>query len=449
MSSELKNDNVSVEVAEALKKSNTISKTFCHFPFTTSFIGSGGIAIPCCVSELANHPDSNKELQLPRKSFNDYWNSKVLAKVRQELLEGKKPISCRRCWVDEAQGMTSKRIDDATKIERASLEDLSVEEFKEKIIKKPKLLWLDLQMANLCNLGCRMCTPWNSSIIEDEAIAHAEEFKNQKMLKKRILDPLPYVAKETAWWKDSGFRKELEKLIPQLRAITVSGGEPTVNKYFNDIIDFCIKEGYAKDLILKFNTNGMQINRKYMDKLTPFYKIEMKVSVDAVGPLYGYIRWKGDWKTLEKNMFLFKEYRSDRFKVVSDPTYMVLNILNMVDLLQWHLDNDMWWYNLNPVHLPKYHNITCLPMQVRELAYNRLSKFLQTNKSVLDDQQRTSITNILLHLETDDIKFQKEILPIFFEHTKILDKLRGQSFSELAPELYNLLHKTPLLAEVK
>ena len=65
------------------------------------------------------------------------------------------------------------------------------------------------------------------------------------------------------------------------------------------------------------------------------------------------------------------------------------------------------------------------------------------------EKAHLDITNILLHLETDDIKFQKEILPIFFEHTKILDKLRGQSFSELAPELYNLLHKTPLLAEVK
>ena len=196
----------------------------------------------------------------------------------------------------------------------------------------------------------------------------------------------------------------------------------------------------------------MQINRKYMDKLTTFKYIEMKVSVDGIGSVYDYIRMHGSWKVLEKNMKLFQEYQQkDKFYINSDPTYQVLNICNLVELLQWHIDNDMYVGNLNPVHEPEYHNVSCLPNNVREYAYKKLDKFLQANKSFLvnrdarpDVQLLASMTNVLLHLEKQDTTYHEKYFPIFLEHTRIYDKLRGQKFSEGVPELYNLLEKSTL-----
>ena len=439
METKIKNSNVS-SLAH-LKDISKISKTFCVYPFTVMFVGSGGTPVPCCISEHHRHPIKGEgstergEFILPHNSLKDYWNSEAINRLRQRLLEGKKDPGCKRCWVDEAQGQSSKRIKDATKIPGANLDELTLEQFKEQVIKRPKVLWIDLQMANLCNMACRMCNPWNSSEIERESEKHKELISQNKTFKELWVEPLPEVKKTKDYWRDPKFTKELEELIPTLECLTVSGGEPTVNKYFNDIIDFCIREGHAKNLILKFNTNGQQINRKYMDKLEPFKFVEMKVSIDGTGTVFDYIRHLGKWETVSKNRIMFEEYRSERFDVNSDPTYQVLNILNLPELLQWHLDNDLKVTNLNPVHVPEFYNISCLPNEIREVAYNKLHKFLTDD---LHTTLKESIENVLLHLQAEDITFQNRWYPKFFQHTEMLDKMRGQSFEKMVPELYNL-----------
>ena len=422
-----------------LKHQDEISKTFCHFPFTTAYIGSGGEADPCCISEHHRINDIGW-------FTNGYWESSGLKKLRQNLLDGKKDPGCRRCWVDESKGMLSKRILDQAKVPNANLEDLTLSEFKKQIIEKPKIRWIDFQLANLCNLACRMCNPWNSSIIEEEALEHIDKFSNDKLKGKdlfhqNIIKPLPRVKEVKDYWKDPEFRRQIEELLPQLEAITVSGGEPTVNKYFSEILDFCKREGIDKNMILKFTTNGMQINRKYMEKLDGFKKVEVKISMDGTGSVYEYIRWKGVWETLHNNRKILEEYRSDRFKVNSDPTYQVLNILNIPDLIEYHLENDMDLANLNPVHEPEYHAISCLPKEVREIAWTKLDKCRQRNLDSMHHNLKMGVNNVLKYLEADRPHEEEKYLPMFFEHTKILDEIRGQSFEQQVPELYNILKK--------
>ena len=196
-----------------------------------------------------------------------------------------------------------------------------------------------------------------------------------------------------------------------------------------------------KNMILKFTTNGMQINRKYMEKLDGFKKVEVKISMDGTGSVYEYIRWKGVWETLHNNRKILEEYRSDRFKVNSDPTYQVLNILNIPDLIEYHLENDMDLANLNPVHEPEYHAISCLPKEVREIAWNKLDKCRQRNWDSMHYNLRECVNNVLKYLEADRPHEEEKYLPMFFEHTKILDEIRGQSFEQQVPELYNILNK--------
>jgi len=430
------------ELDDHIKKQNKISETFCHFPFTTIFVGSGGEGDPCCISE--HHRQTDERII---GDLNGYWNSESLKKLRQNLLDGKKDPGCRRCWIDEAKGMKSKRILDATKVPSANLQDVSVEEFI-KIVNfpNPKLRWIDFQLANLCNLACRMCNPWNSSIIEEEAIEHVDKWNNNNLkgkdlFHKHIIKPLPYVKEVKDYWKSKKFQKQVEELLPQLDTITVSGGEPTVNKYFSDILDFCKREGIDKNIVLKFTTNGMQINRKYMEKLDGFKKVEVKISMDGTGSVYEYIRWKGVFKTLHENRKILEEYRSDRFYVNSDPTYQVLNILNIPDLLEYHFSNDMVLANLNAVHEPEYHAISCLPKEIREIAWTKIDKWVTLNKSAVHESLGECIDNVLKYLEADRPEEEEKYLPMFFEHTKILDKIRGQSFEKQVPELYNLIKK--------
>ena len=430
----------------ALDKANKISETFCIYPFTLLFVGSGGTPVPCCISEHHHYPiegdgkDQDGHYIIPTESIKGYWNSKALERTRKNMLEGKKDPGCSRCWVDEKNGQASKRISDIDKIPGANFGTFNtIEEFKEHVIKRPKILWIDLQMANLCNMACRMCNPWNSSEIEREALLYKDELSKDDAFRKRWVDPLEEVKIVKDYWRSPEFNQELQDLIPTLEVLTVSGGEPTVNKYFNNIIDFCIENDYAKNLVLKFNTNAQQINRKYMDKLKPFKFVEMKVSMDGTGTVFDYIRHLGKWETCSKNRLMFEEYRSELFDVNSDPTYQILNILNLPELLQWHLDNNLKVTNLNPVHVPEFYNITCLPKEIRKVAYDKLYEWTSRKDNEIESGLKRSINNVLLHLQAEDLNYQRKWFPKFIKHTATLDKMRGQSFKEMVPELYDLL----------
>ena len=65
---------------------------------------------PCCYSEFANQEDIKR---IPDQSINDYWQAEKLAHLRKQLLNGEKPKSCWWCWVDEENGMESKRTRDS------------------------------------------------------------------------------------------------------------------------------------------------------------------------------------------------------------------------------------------------------------------------------------------------------------------------------------------------
>ena len=91
----------------------------------------------------------------------DFLKSDFVKQLRSDFLDGKQPDSCKGCWNLENRGLTSIRpmvneisgnLDPAT---------LSVED-------EYPISYLELRDGNLCNMGCRMCGPEASSIIQTE-----------------------------------------------------------------------------------------------------------------------------------------------------------------------------------------------------------------------------------------------------------------------------------------
>ena len=94
----------------------------------------------------------------------------------------------------------------------------------------------------------------------------------------------------------------IEKWIPYVKRVFMTGGEPTIIKRNLDYIDKIIESNYAKEVELIFTTNATNINQKFIEKSKQFKSVSFNVSIDAVGELANYIRNPSDWKTIESNM---------------------------------------------------------------------------------------------------------------------------------------------------
>ena len=408
-------------------KTGKSSSTFCNFPFKSVWVGGPGYMNPCCVAQFSKQ----KEFQIPKNSINEYWNSPELNGLRNDLMNGKKNPACQHCWRQESQGMTSKRT------RQSELANVTVD------VENPQIKVLSLQLTNLCNLGCRMCHHWSSSVIEDENRKHQSLYYSDKY---KIdddpdwhHDPLNFseLEQQRNWWSDETFLQEIYKILHNINYIDVSGGEPTLNKTLLNILDYCIDNDLAKNIWLEITTNGQQVNPKLMERLNKFGNVSVFVSIDGYQDVYEYIRWKGSWSTLEKNLKYLIEHADKQVSVICHMTSQVLNILNLTELLDWFQKNNIRWNDIDPVTRPKHHDVLILPEEVRLVAHKRWNNFLNNNK--LSPRQETNVVNTIKTLEVTDQEHQEKYWKYFVRDTMLKDEIRKQNFKKSVPDLYNMI----------
>ena len=139
---------------------------------------------------------------------------------------------------------------------------------------KPQLpSYLILYVNNICQLRCDMCFYWDS------------------MQKKTVQLNLDQITK-------------ISKSIPNLFQLTLTGGEPSLNKNLPEIVNiFSTHSNLSKCTIV---TNGMLYERigNFVDKMTtenPEVDFRLSLSVDAIGDLHDKIRGvKGSYENVIK-----------------------------------------------------------------------------------------------------------------------------------------------------
>jgi organic radical activating enzyme len=114
----------------------------------------------------------------------------------------------------------------------------------------PKLF--EVRLSNLCNYRCRMCTPNYSSSIAKEIIKNPE-------LKKWHLHQPDFTADGSHLSHQENFLNDIIDMIPTMKAVHFTGGEPMLIPDLTKIIDSMDSQGYISDIILYITTNGSAI----------------------------------------------------------------------------------------------------------------------------------------------------------------------------------------------
>jgi MoaA/NifB/PqqE/SkfB family radical SAM enzyme len=146
---------------------------FCILAWNHLQIAPNGTVKMCCVANEDLH-EGKRPLSVYTDSYEAIWNSKYMRDARRGLAEGEQISPCARCFHEEATvGMSRRTVQNAYwlkavygRTEQEFIADAKVNDWA--IADRPQ--FLQLNMGNLCNLACRMCSSQYSSRIESDPV---------------------------------------------------------------------------------------------------------------------------------------------------------------------------------------------------------------------------------------------------------------------------------------
>jgi MoaA/NifB/PqqE/SkfB family radical SAM enzyme len=450
-------------------KSIIKSNAFCLVPWIHQMIDTSGAHKLCCVSQGAIlKKDDDSDYNSSRNELKDSWNSNHMKSFRKKMLDGIKLDECDSCYSDERVGRTSLR----QNINGGWLNSLGEEEIKDRIIYSlqnnyevlASPVYLDLRLGNLCNLKCRMCHPFSSKQIADE---HYSLLKNNPDYNE-IYDSMDIAwpndssliqedyyndNMNSEWYESNLLWDELIEMIPHLKRVYLTGGEPTLIKNNYKFMEAIIERGYNKKLSLAFNINGMNVNDRFLKLISQFAEIQINVSIDGIGTGNEYIRGNSEWEVVDTNFQKLmsldnvkEDWHRSPIKLFVNSTIQVYNILDVKNLLDYvtncrlkfkkYIDLDFILLNN-----PKFLNVGILNKKIRTKCIDLLDEFLNESSHLYKDDSITlnsvhAVKNLMSEEPTNS-----HLLKYFMNYTEILDKSRNQTFSNALPELYEMINE--------
>jgi molybdenum cofactor biosynthesis enzyme MoaA len=253
-------------------------KTFCVVPFIGGCIRPTGTMHACC--------DSQDSESYSFAEIDEWRNSNDMVNLREELYNGIESKHCRRCWTTQQLGGKSLRQVYNQSLVTATIANQIKTIAANNFIAENDITFLDLKLGNLCNLKCVMCTPSSSSRILSEWKAN-----------KDIFPLVQEFDKDYSWPEREEFRTMIEPLLPNLKYVKFTGGEPFLNPYIEEIL-----ANLPEDCIVHISTNLTIIDDTKIKLLRRFKELWLTGSVDAVGELYNYIRYPGKFDNIDNNL---------------------------------------------------------------------------------------------------------------------------------------------------
>lgn len=366
----------------------------------------------------------------------------ALEKVQDDLENGIRNKHCTICWLHEANGIDSWRLQgNVTRIAEKSIE-----------------VYLD----NTCDQKCIYCSAKYSS-------QWAQEINYAKGADKEFLTNMLNDETFVATQKKNHIDIILNK-IAQLGAesrdyhshqIILLGGEPLISPHVKkDVIDDIVGAFYSRteptrQLKIMVVTNGnspdvvidraIQSMKHNMEKYENL-KFTINLSMEATGATAEFVRYGVDWNQFIKN---YEKYLENDLEVGFSMTMNSVSFLDTPNFINQMIEiakNSKGWrkrtfFRLNVAQYPKFLSIATLPEEYRYI-FDKCKRIISKNKEfILDELFISSFFKEIYFAEKlfgneYDKKQQTTNALRYFEYLK---RTRNQDIAEINPELNNYL----------
>lgn len=300
---------------------------------------------------------------------------------------------------------------------------------------------LDIRFGNLCNQKCIMCGPVFSNMWYDE---YFDYFKTNKVGQSTKIEVLKNTAtgkwiqpENLKWYEDPRWWPKFENMMPYLRHIYVTGGEPMVVPAHDEMLDRLINSGYAHNIWLEYDTNCSAINDSIAERWSHFKKVHIRGSMDSVGDQYEVIRYPGKWARFQENVRRLKDYEKQSTGKINllalSTCFQIATMFSIIDCENFCKSMGVN-FHLRFLEGPVWHSVASLPDDDKLKLIEYYKKFVDTNSKA-----PMIIEYLKNHL--GDNFYKPGAKAEFIRFMDYLDSTRNQNWRLTFPETFNMLGK--------
>ena len=463
----LQPEDTRIGEGQRLVEQKTGSYSFCALPWIHVATRPNGDARLCCVTNASGAATGDHEVGLVKKEDGtpanfgretplEAFNNQYMRSVRLTMLEGKIPASCTKCFEEESNGVVSKRLWEMYEWNRDGLD------FAELIrgtdtdgAVPPVIRYLDLRLGHTCNLKCVMCSPHDSSRWLQDYDKLVSKTTSPIVIKQVGFDKEEF---NNTWYEKPEFWNDVFEQIPNITQLYFAGGEPLMIKEHRRFLDEIIKRGYAKNISLRYNSNGIFVNEDIIRVWSQFKQVRYAFSIDAVDIRNNYIRYPTDWLDIERSLWLM-DSTPDNIHCAIACAVQVFNIKHIIDFAKWKLNQGFkkinkfklddyetggGIINLHLLYIPTFLSARILPKEDKDeivQAFADFKQWLWDNYRQDDNFWKDNPygwkrwEGILKFIQAED---HAHLLPDFKEYVNNLDAIRGLEAKTVFPELKSL-----------
>jgi MoaA/NifB/PqqE/SkfB family radical SAM enzyme len=401
-----------------------VPENFCVYPFIHLQIDPDGRARPCCKYKVGDASWQNDVPKLPDVNIDELWHQPELQDLRGQFVRNERPSGCKACWDEETAGIKSMR----TTYEDAGKMYPETTFFAHIPRHSPKSL--DLKLSNLCNLKCRICTPFLSS-------QWIKEHKDLNLADANVIKMYTDNSREKLF-KDTVNAELLQTWAKNIDHLEFYGGEPLLQQEHEQVLTIINDYGNPVSTKLWYNTNTTICEEKFFKLWKNFNEVTISLSIDDVAQRFEYQRMNAKWKETLENINRFKSLGKEynvNLKLQVYVTVGSLNVFYLKELVEFVRDNLDLPIVFNMVHYPHHYSIVNLPEPVKVIVAEKLRSIDLSTVTMLE--WSPTIDNLIRFM--NDRACNQDELTKFFDTTKLHDEYRKQEFANTFPELYSLL----------
>lgn len=402
------------------------SKTFCVLPWKHLATHPHGGVTLCCISDHTNgmnrarnvDKDGNETmLDLNTSSIDKVMNSDYFQTVRMQMLSGIFPPACRRCYVEEENGIKSKRQHEN---EQFGFTEEDARAITSVIGHIPvDFKFIELRLGNLCNVKCRTCNPASST-----------QWTTEYQKLQQTLTFVTHYDKtmDTNWTESELFWDDLLLHSNDVELIYINGGEPTLVEKHWGYLQRLIDAGLNDQVTLWYNINMTQVPDKLLELWKQFKKVKISCSIDDLGERNSYIRSGTKWSDVIASL--------DKLQAnswIETSICQTVSIYNVYYLPEFHafMEARGLHVHMNFVHDPAFLSAANMPDSIKAVIAERCKD--------LDPWKQDALINYL-RPEADQEKLIQGL-----RYNSWLDKSRGTSAEKTFTELFELVMRDSLL----
>ena len=457
-----------------------MSKTFCIAPWHDTHIVTDGGFKGCCVMSqgpLKGRFHTDGKPVTISDGIRAGINSDTAKELRLASLNNEWHPECKRCMDEENSGMKSMRqFYDERWSEKFSYDDaLNVTDIQTGDVPEDFTpFYFDIQLGNLCNLKCRICSPlvssswipdyqklmkkgksWEQNYAPGRAPIRIEHVHG----KQYNVTPDPF-----AWANSDEFWEKMSEIKSSIDHLYLIGGEPMmIHRHFKFLKE-CVESGDSKRMTLQYDTNLTNLPQNVMEYWKEFKVLEIGFSIDGMGPELEYMRHPVKWDHMLKNINRLEQFakENDNVKLTDSVTVSIYNVLHILDYIEWKIkagkyEFDYMWqrhpkhFGVHPLHGPDFLCVKTIPLNAKKIITQKYEEWrkkmcdwcdeidhytsVQTQHGV-KESVNAYVDTWIKFINQDD--WSKNMYK-FWDFTTELDEIRGENFETTFPELSELL----------